>query len=49
MVNPKLAQEWERAVILELQREHARICKDRKIFLRPLLLQIEELEADWAL
>jgi hypothetical protein len=48
-VNPSnLTQEWERTVLLELQREHARICKDRKIFLRPLLLRIEEIEGAWA-
>ncbi len=48
-MNPSnLAQQWERTVLLELQREHARICKDRKIFLRPLLLRIEDLDNEWA-
>jgi hypothetical protein len=48
MSQTKMAKEWERTVLLELQREHARICKERKVFLRPLLFRIEELDSTWA-
>lgn len=41
-------EEWERIVLLELQREHARIAKERKVFLRPLLFRIEEHDRHWA-